>query len=122
MARFKKGGEASVPTRGRREINKRALLADVERALLDALAESPAMHRSLWKLQRRGWVLRLFLDCERDAEDAPAESVAGYPEQRRSSGVREIPAPVFRIDADDLRFLRSVGIDPTRRSRSRRSG
>jgi hypothetical protein len=122
MARSTQGREATVPTRGRRETSKRALLADVERALLDALAESPAMHRSLWKLQREGWVLRLFLDCERDAEDAPAESLAGSPEQRRRSSARETAAPVFRIDADDLRFLRSVGIDPTRKRRSRRRG
>ena len=29
--------------------------------------------------------------------------------------------PVFRIDADDLRFLRSLGIDPTRKRRARRA-
>jgi len=28
--------------------------------------------------------------------------------------------PVFRIDGEDLGFLRSIGIDPTRRSRRRR--
>jgi hypothetical protein len=30
------------------------------------------------------------------------------------------PAPVFRIDGNDLLFLRSIGIDPTRKSRTRR--
>lgn len=111
-----------MPTRGRRETHKRALLADVERALLDALAESPEMHRSLWNLQREGWVLRLYLDCERNGEDPPVETLPRVPGQRRRSDARELPAPVFRIDADDLRFLRSVGIDPTRKRRPRRPG
>lgn len=107
-----------MPTRGRKELNKRALLADIERALLDALAESPAVHRSLWKLQREGWVLRLLLDCERepaDGAEAPAAAAVA------ASPARGAGEPAFRIDAEDLRFLRSVGIDPTRKRRPRRS-
>jgi hypothetical protein len=29
--------------------------------------------------------------------------------------------PTFRIDGNDLLFLRSIGIDPTRKSRARRT-
>jgi len=121
MARSSEGQEENVPTRGRKETNKRMLLADVERALLDALAESPAMQRSLWKLQREGWVLRLFLDCERDAETDSDEDGHRLPGRVRAPAARERGEPDFRIDAADLRFLRSVGIDPTRKRRPRRS-
>jgi hypothetical protein len=94
---------------------KRTLLADVERALLDALAESPAVQRTLWKLQREGWTLRLILDCDREpGADARTADAAGATPARAREGEAE-----FRIDAADLRFLRSIGIDPTRKRRAR---
>lgn len=102
---------------------KRTLLADVERALLEALSESPAVHRTLWKLQREGWTLRLHLDCEREAEDdSEVDSTAAHgiaaPTRAARQPKRE-QDPEFRIDATDLRFLRSIGIDPTRKRRAR---
>lgn len=89
------------------DARKRSLLRELERALLDAIAESPEVHRRLWKLQREGYTLSLSLDCAR-ADDSAAPAP------------RE-PEPGFRIDAEDLRFLRSIGIDPTRKRRSRRA-
>jgi hypothetical protein len=106
-----------VDARARAEAKKRNLLRDIERALMDALAESPAIHQTLWKLQREGWTLRLFLDCQREDDgehSVPLTAAAG-----RNPGP---PAgePSFRIDAEDLRLLRSLGIDPTRRRAARR--
>jgi hypothetical protein len=102
--------DADVDTRSQLEARKRTLLSNVERALLDALAESPDVHRSIWRLQKAGFTLRLSIECheaheaktEKPAEPAPATSAT------------------FRIDAEDLGFLRSIGIDPTRRTRPRR--
>jgi len=88
------------------EARKRTLLSELERALLEAISESPEVHQALWRLQREGYVLHLALDCERE-DDADAPS-------------RPEPAPQFRIDATDLQFLRSIGIDPTRKRRARR--
>ena len=90
------------------DARKRSLLRDLERALLDAIAESPEVHRRLWKLQRAGYTLQLSLDCAREDEVAAAETPG--------------PEPGFRIDAEDLAFLRAIGIDPTRTRRSRRTG
>jgi len=88
------------------EARKRTLLSELERALLEAISESPEVHQALWRLQREGYVLHLALDCEREEDDdLPA---------------RTEPAPQFKIDATDLRFLRSIGIDPTRKRRVRR--
>lgn len=89
------------------DARKRSLLRDLERALLDAIAESPEVHRKLWKLQREGYTLELHLDC------APAGEIRTAP--------RREPEPSFRIDAADLAFLQSIGIDPTRKRRSRRA-
>ena len=105
-----------MDARARMEARKRTLLADVERALLDALAESSEVHRALWKLQREGWTLRLLLDCQPEAEGEAASSRTEPRPVPRPPG-RE---PSFRIDAEDLRFLRDIGIDPTRRRAPRR--
>jgi len=88
------------------EARKRTLLSELERALLEAISESPEVHRALWRLQREGYVLHLALDCERDGEAGGASL--------------DEPPPTFRIDARDLQFLRSIGIDPTRKRRARR--
>ncbi len=90
------------------DAKKQSLLRDLERALLDAIAESPEVHRTLYRLQRAGYTLQLSLDCTGQGEPTPVH--------------REEPAPTFRIDAADLAFLRSVGIDPTRKRRSHPRG
>lgn len=105
-----------VDDRASREASKRTLLRDVERALLDALSESPEMHRVLDRLQRAGWTLRVSLDCRSEPEPAP-EPDARPSGRERGRGDQ----PRFRIDAEDLRFLRSIGIDPTRRRPRRRA-
>jgi len=59
-----------------------------------------------------GYALYLLLDCKREMPsltEVPLES------SRLSVG-----EPVFQIDTRDLSFLRSIGIDPTRRLRRRR--
>lgn len=90
---------------------RQTLLRELERALLDALAESPEVHRQLDRLRAAGLTARLVLDCA-GGDESPAA-----PSDHRAE------AP-FRIDGRDLAFLRSIGIDPTRRLRTkkRRSG
>lgn len=106
--------------RARNEAKKRTLLADVERALLEALAESAEMHRVLYRLQRAGWALELHLDCHRVDAPADDESPAKRTRNRRTAAERSSPPePAFVIDSGDLRFLRSIGIDPTRKRRRR---
>ena len=109
--------------RARNEAKKRTLLADVERALLEALAESAEMHRVLYRLQRAGWALELHLDCHRVDASADDESSAKRTRNRRAAAERSAPPePAFVIDSGDLRFLRSIGIDPTRKRRRRPTG
>lgn len=88
------------------------MLRDFGRALSDAISESSDASRKLREIRDSGYSLYLLLDGERLAESAPD-----------ATPVRQLPAgePEFRIDGKDLSFLRSIGIDPTRRRRSRRS-
>ena len=78
------------------------------------MAESPEVHDRLESIRREGYTLNLFLDCKRSDEDDSDTD-------EDSSTRRPLPPPTFRINGRDLAFLRSVGIDPTRRTRSRSS-
>ena len=66
------------------EARKRLLLRAVERALFDALADSSEVHRSLWRLQRAGYTLRVNVECaEERKEGEPALQEGGEPAARR---------------------------------------
>jgi len=47
-----------------------ALLRDLERALLEALAESAEAHRALERMHEEGLTLQIYLDCRRPDERA----------------------------------------------------
>ncbi|HZI63633.1 MAG TPA: hypothetical protein VFE44_02570 [Thermoanaerobaculia bacterium] len=95
----------------------RQMLRDLGRALSEAISESPEVGRTLRRLRSEGYTLHLVLDCKRRGE--AGEAVDG---DEASRALAPTPAgePAFRINGDDLSFLRSCGIDPTRRPR--RSG
>jgi hypothetical protein len=90
------------------------MLRELRRALTEAISESSDVSRTLRKIREEGYSLYLLVDCKRESLDDD-DSLPVSP-------ARRLPAePVFRIDGRDLSFLRSIGIDPTRRLRRRRS-
>lgn len=89
------------------------MLRDLRRALSDAISESQDVNRTLRKFREEGYALYLLVDCKRESAEEPLSLTA----PRFSSGSE----PVFQIDGRDLSFLRSIGIDPTRRLRRRRT-
>ncbi len=92
----------------------RLLLRDLSRALFEAISDSHDVHRSLRQLRSEGYRLQLLVDCK-PTPTAPVPVTAPVePEPTRAQ-----PEPAFRIDGEDLSFLRSIGIDPTRRRRRR---
>jgi hypothetical protein len=89
------------------------MLRDLRRALSEAISESPEVSRSLKKIRLEGYSLYLLVDCKRDVTELEPLPLS----------VGRIPPaePCFQIDGRDLSFLKSIGIDPTRRLRRRRS-
>ncbi len=90
----------------------RHMLRDLGRALSEAISDSSEVNETLRKIRREGYSLHLLLDCKRE-------------NQQRDALPLEEPAvdlvdPRFQINAVDLSFLRSIGIDPTRRMRTPR--
>ncbi len=70
------------------------------------------MSRSMDRIREEGWSVYLVVD--RKNED---ETPEGF---ELTTETEPVEAPSFRIDSQDLSFLKSVGIDPTRRVRKRR--
>jgi hypothetical protein len=105
----------NVPGREVFELDEKIhqMLRDLRRALSDAISESQDVNRTLRKFREEGYALYLLVDCKREGAEEPLSLTA----PRFPSGSE----PVFQIDGRDLSFLRSIGIDPTRRLRRRRT-
>lgn len=73
------------------------------------------MRQLLQRIQDEGWTLYLVVDRRKEDEEPVAFELASKPEERESE-------PSFRIDGRDLSLLKSLGIDPTRKLRRRRTG
>lgn len=81
-------------------------------ALARALSDSSEAGRAVREIRREGWSLYLVVDQKEDEGSGAALELT----TKRSTA----EAPVFKIDGQDLSFLRSIGIDPTRSLRRRR--
>ncbi|HEX5717528.1 MAG TPA: hypothetical protein VF179_15320 [Thermoanaerobaculia bacterium] len=90
------------------------MLRELRRALSEAISDSAEVNRTLRKIREEGYALYLLVDCKRESLDEEPLSLTA-PSFRSGS------EPVFQIDGRDLSFLRSIGIDPTRRLRRRRT-
>ncbi len=104
---------------GIREQRLRQILRDLERSLSQAIAESPEIGESLRRIHDEGFELQMVFECKSTPEepaDEAAPTPATTPPARRQ---RRAVQPVFRIHGEDLAFLRSIGIDPTRRRGAR---
>lgn len=119
----------------------RPLIRDLRRALAEAISESSDVSRSLRRIREEGYAMVLHLDCKREVgeEESPlvpaaraavlADPLAQKPEKLARSmkspgpeagALAPSPPPTFQIDGRDLGFLRSIGIDPTRRLRRKK--
>lgn len=90
------------------------MLRDFGRSLSEAISDSSEASRRLRAIRDQGYSLFLLLDDGLKAAetDSSATPLVGGDEPEFQ--------PDFRINGNDLSFLRSIGIDPTRRLKSRR--
>ena len=107
------------------------LLEELSELLRDVISESPEAVEKVDAIQDEGYSLHLLLDCQpasdAEGEEDELDEATTEPEAAAAAALPAPEAPVrreapvsFRINAADLRFLRSVGIDPTRRANKRR--
>jgi len=99
----------------------RQMLRDLGKALSSAIAESSDVNQALRRIHEEGYSLFIFLD-RKEGEEAAGAEASGEGETALARTSRPRGEPVFLINGGDLSFLRSIGIDPTRRVRRRRQG
>ena len=100
-----------------RDDQLRAMLRDLGRSLAHAISASEDIHEAVRRFHREGFTLQLRLDCRHEVDDREAgiqlssgqAGVGGTPREPISER-----SPEFRLDGEDVEFLRSLGIDPTR--------
>ena len=106
----------------------RAYLRELGAALNEAVSSSDKVHEILAKVKSEGYGAYLCLDATVALDKRGRRSSAALPSIRRGGlaapkgeGTDGLDTAVFQINVKDLGFLRSVGIDPTRPVRARRS-
>ena len=91
------------------------LIKELGDAINESISSSEAVNAQIQKMRDEGYDLYVFLDATIGVgRDGEAETVTQGQTVAKSQG--NLSAEVqFRINLNDLRFLRSVGIDPTRK-------
>ena len=98
----------------------RQLLKELGDAINDSISESENVNDRIQRIRDEGYNLYVVLDAtiglnREDGEgDVEGADVQEGPPTRSASEIQ------FRINVNDLAFLRSVGIDPTRKVRTTR--
>ena len=96
-------------------VNKhiKQLMLDLEKAFVEAASTSTDIGDAVRRIRHEGYTLHLVLD--RQEESASRTQIELIP-QRPSS-----KEAAFILDKGDVSMLRSLGIDPTRSGRRRRT-
>src|SRR6187431_2868470 len=90
----------------------RQMLRDLSRALYEAISDSSEVGESLRRIRREGYTLHLLLDCKRDDEGNERSGRGEGGVERLAPEPLGVPVgdfdsdPVFRINGQDLVFLR----------------
>jgi hypothetical protein len=106
----------------------REMLKELGQAINESISGSGRVHDSIQRIRDEGYNLYMVLDAKvgvnrREARLTRVRRGAARvlePDDVEETQTAEERA-AFRINLKDLRFLRSVGIDPTRKVRKRRA-
>lgn len=96
----------------------RQLIKELGDVINESISSSEAVNAQIQKMRDEGYDLYVFLDATIGVgRDGESETVTQGSTVAKSQGNLSGEAQ-FRINLNDLRFLRSVGIDPTRKVKS----
>src|SRR5688572_11641368 len=96
----------------------REMLKELGQAINESISGSGRVHDSIQRIRDEGYNLYMVLDAKVgvNRRESRAKSRSSSRPAERSE-----ERAAFRINVKDLRFLKSVGIDPTRKVRNRRT-
>jgi hypothetical protein len=110
------------------ELNEhlREMLKELGQAINESISGSGRVHDSIQRIRDEGYNLYMVLDAKVGVNRRAARSASRRRQQAVETGNGNgngagVSQAAFRINIKDLRFLKSVGIDPTRKVRARAS-
>jgi hypothetical protein len=101
----------------------RAMLKELGQAINESISGSGRVHDSIQKIRDEGYNLYMVLDAKvgvNKREGRSRSRRATLAAVAADEGAGETERAAFRINLKDLRFLKSLGIDPTRKVRNRK--
>jgi hypothetical protein len=103
----------------------REMLKELGQAINESISGSGRVHESIQRIRDEGYNLYMVLDAKvgvnrRETRGSRASRRA-LPEPDAARAIGTETRAAFRINLKDLRFLKSLGIDPTRKVRARRA-
>ena len=102
----------------------RQMLKELGQAINESISGSGRVHESIQRIRDEGYNLYMVLDAKVGVNRRAPRAVSRRRPASAASARDLAPAgnqAAFRINIKDLRFLKSVGIDPTRKVRNRRA-
>lgn len=97
----------------------RQMLDELGQALAEAIRNSPGVSETIEQIRQDGYALHLMVG-NMQLSDEKEGTLGEPPPPETTEPTVETPAPPFRVNTDDVTFLKSIGIDPTRAVRRRR--
>jgi hypothetical protein len=95
----------------------RQMLKALGQAINESISGSESVNESIQRIRDEGYELYMVLDAKVGLDHASSSRDSG--DEPGEEGV-ETPQTSFRINIGDVRFLQSMGIDPTRKVRAPR--
>jgi hypothetical protein len=103
----------------------REMLKELGQAINESISGSGRVHESIQRIREEGYNLYMVLDAKVGVNKRETRSsrssrrvLAGSSDREEFAGSETRAA--FRINLKDLRFLKALGIDPTRKVRARK--
>jgi len=101
----------------------REMLKELGQAINESISGSDRVHDSIQKIRDEGYNLYMVLDAKVGVNRKESRSRENRAARRRPSVVEEVATgearAAFLINVKDVRILKSLGIDPTRKVRLR---
>jgi hypothetical protein len=97
----------------------RKMLKELGQAINESISGSGRVHDSIERIRDEGYDLYMVLDAKVGVNRRAGSRRRGASSEETVQTSKSGERAEFRINIKDLRFLKSVGIDPTRKVRAR---
>ncbi len=100
----------------------RQMLKELGQAINESISGSGRVHESIQRIRDEGYNLYMVLDAKVGVDKRESRGGSRGRSSRSATGTTAVSERAeFRINVKDLRFLKALGIDPTRKVRARQA-